>query len=541
VKPRVILLFLATLAAPLAALTVLGIKVAGDEREMLHNRFDADARQELAAVDGSLARVVQQWERELDRIAGDGRIDADTLRRLSREERRIRQVFVIGPDGKRLHPPIDGERTRAEDEFLQRTRSLWESREPLFRPTDVPAPQPAANAPSSLQQSQRSYVPPTGPGPAVRQSGWHAWYWGEGLNLLYWKRDDLGRVIGVEADRMALLADLVGELPQTGSEGDDAFGGRIRLLDANRGELYAWGPLDPEPGVLPRVVRELSPPLASLELEYYPAPGADALGGGVRFGMITGFAAFLLVLAGLAAWFLRESGREIRDARQRVGFVNQVSHELKTPLTNIRMYAELLDDRMEDEDEVPRGYVRVIVSESQRLSRLIGNVLSFARQGRGRLAVRPVRGQVDAIVADVIAQFRPSLESKGMEIEVAQGAGGEVLVDADALGQILGNLLGNVEKYAASGQWVRIETQREGTRTTITVSDRGPGIPAPAREKVFQPFFRLSDRVADGAAGTGIGLTIARELARLHGGDLTIAPSGTGTCFRLVLVTEEAP
>ena len=104
---------------------------------------------------------------------------------------------------------------------------------------------------------------------------------------------------------------------------------------------------------------------------------------------------------------------------------------------------------------------------------------------------------------------------------------------------MLGNLLSNVEKYAACGRHLEITSAQAGDRTTVTVSDRGPGIPKGQRERIFKPFHRLSNRNTDGVSGTGIGLTIARKLARKHGGDLTLThPRDTPGCqFTLTLET----
>jgi signal transduction histidine kinase len=115
-----------------------------------------------------------------------------------------------------------------------------------------------------------------------------------------------------------------------------------------------------------------------------------------------------------------------------------------------------------------------------------------------------------------------------------------VHLDPDVLGQILANLLGNVEKYAAAGGRVDLASTQAGDRTTLRVSDRGPGVPSGDRERIFEPFIRLGDGPSEGASGTGIGLTISRELARLHGGDLSLEPSAAGAVFRLELATGPA-
>jgi len=253
------------------------------------------------------------------------------------------------------------------------------------------------------------------------------------------------------------------------------------------------------------------------------------------FNLAAGMAALVLALIGLASYFYRESTREMREAAERVSFVNQVSHELKTPLTNIRMYAELLEQSLPDDNSKATQQLGVIVSESQRLSRLIGNVLTFARKQNDKLALHPTAGNVDQCIQFVLDHFKATFESKGVKTVFTRGAGAKVQFDRDALEQILGNLFSNVEKYAAGGGLLEVASRQEGSTTSIVISDRGPGIPRGQEEKIFEPFHRLSNKLSDGVTGTGIGLTIARELARKHGGDLKAVASDTGARFELQL------
>ena len=245
-----------------------------------------------------------------------------------------------------------------------------------------------------------------------------------------------------------------------------------------------------------------------------------------------------LALLGLALWFWREHNRSIRLAEQRVSFVNQVSHELKTPLTNIRMYAELLEDALWDLDDKSKRYLGVLTEESQRLSRMITNILSFASDGRSQLAVRPIDAVPDDVIRTALSELQPSLREAGIQEHFTGRATSVVKVDADALTQILFNLLSNVEKYAAQGGLVHVESQQVDGILTITVSDAGPGIPARESDAIFEPFRRLSDAHEDGVSGTGIGLSIARTLARLHGGDLRLGDSEKGSRFIISLRTE---
>ena len=167
-------------------------------------------------------------------------------------------------------------------------------------------------------------------------------------------------------------------------------------------------------------------------------------------------------------------------------------------------------------------HLGVVQAETSRLNRLIQNVLNYARQQRNKLTVQPVDIHLDDVVARVVEHWRPLLESKGFDIETEFDGPQELKADADAVEQILGNLISNVDKYAAFGKWISIRTGVKGEFAEIIVEDRGPGIPATKRRSVFEPFERLRSDLNEGVSGTGIGLTIARELALLHGGSLAV-------------------
>lgn len=232
-----------------------------------------------------------------------------------------------------------------------------------------------------------------------------------------------------------------------------------------------------------------------------------------------------LLVAGLGWMFFRESTREMREAQQRVTFVNQVSHELKTPLTNIRLYAEMAGQRAEKAaDATAVRYLSVVEAETSRLSRLIQNVLSYAMQQRNKLAVSPKPSSLDEVVSATVERWRPLLEGKGIAVTTDLAAPGHARLDPDAIEQILGNLLSNVEKYAAQGKEARISTAAGQSAVKLVVEDRGPGIPPAKADRVFAPFERLRSDLTEGVSGTGIGLTISRELAAAHGGSLEVDP-----------------
>ena len=154
----------------------------------------------------------------------------------------------------------------------------------------------------------------------------------------------------------------------------------------------------------------------------------------------------------LIAWHLyRESSREMRLAGQRVSFVNQVSHELKTPLTNISLYAELAEQRLPEDADATRECLQVVTTESARLSRLISNVLTFSKHQRGSLQPRLAEVNLQELLSGIVEQFRPVLAAKGHRLNADLSISRAVRTDADMVGQIIGNLLSNVEKYAGAG------------------------------------------------------------------------------------------
>lgn len=510
-------------AVPIVALAWLGLRLVDEGEQLAVHQVRQLLEDRLREVDGSIVRFMEARERELLRVAEGLPQSPRGIRGFLDGLPRGADVLVVHVDGRVLFPPA-GDASRAERELLERTRSVWES----------------GALPTEAKRARSE-------GRRARDHGWYGYYHGGGLSLLLW-RSDGQRVVAVALPRIRLLSELVAYLPATttGDDGQSRF--RSTLVDASGAPVYQWGSYEPPAAEPPRAVVSLSAPLGAWSLRHY-SPASElptSLGGGLGFNLLAGLLAVALALVGLAVFLYRVRTREMRLAAQRVSFVNQVSHELKTPLTNIRLYAELLagqlgyDDQGDDDDldgDPVARHLRVITGESQRLSRLITNVLTFARGQQGRLEVKPRVGVVDAVVRDTRATFAPSLEQAGVRVVTELSAPAEVAVDGDAVGQILANLLSNIAKYAASGGEARIVTAQDGARTTVWISDKGPGIPAAQRDKVFEPFHRLDGTLTQGASGTGLGLDIARRLAVLHGGGLRLVDAEVGATFELTLHT----
>ncbi len=219
-------------------------------------------------------------------------------------------------------------------------------------------------------------------------------------------------------------------------------------------------------------------------------------------------------------------------AAQRVSFVNRVSHELRTPLTNILLNLDLVEEAVARIPGETTRRLTLVQEETRRLGRLIDNVLTFSRHDRGKLRAEPRACVPASVVRAITEQFAASFSRRGLELVCAGDVTAPCSVDADALAQILANLLSNVEKYVPGGA-VEIRSEYRREELVIVVADHGPGIAARDTERIFRPFERLGSRVNEGASGTGLGLAIARDLAASMGGTLSLLSPAKGAAFEL--------
>lgn len=235
-----------------------------------------------------------------------------------------------------------------------------------------------------------------------------------------------------------------------------------------------------------------------------------------------GAAILSAVLALLGVMLSRSQWRTQLLAEQRVSFVNRVSHELGTPLTNMLLNLDLTRELVDTQPEEAKRRLALAEEETRRLTRLTANVLTFSHCERNTLELHPAAWLPGGVLQQTLVHFMPALQRRGIAVETFYQEQESVLLDADALAQIIANLISNVEKYAASGAWLRLESAWSNDQLVVKVSDRGPGIPEKDRERLFQPFERLTNHLNEGNTGTGLGLTIARDLAERMGGTLTI-------------------
>ena len=298
----------------------------------------------------------------------------------------------------------------------------------------------------------------------------------------------------------------------------------------------------------PFVASEIGEALPHWEVAAYPVNPARLTEAARTTRLMLGLFIAVLVLAiGVGSWLIvRSLNAELKLARQKTDFVSNVSHELKTPLTSIRMFSELLAEQRVTDTAKQRSYLNIITAEAGRLTRLINNVLDFSRMERGEKKYNFQPCDLTGVVRGIEQTFRPHLEAGGFKF-ICELPETPVSVrgDADALSQVIVNLLSNAEKYSNGGKEIILRLAQKQTplpHAEIRALDRGPGIPRGSEEKIFEKFYRAHDSLNSGVQGSGLGLTIARQIARAHGGDVVYEPrDGGGSCFMLRLPISGEP
>jgi signal transduction histidine kinase len=241
----------------------------------------------------------------------------------------------------------------------------------------------------------------------------------------------------------------------------------------------------------------------------------------------------LLLVATLVAggvFFLKSIRREQRESRKKTDFIDNVSHELRTPLAGIRLNAELLAENRIRDEERRRGALESILTESDRLERMVSELLDFGRLEKGTRRYSMEMFNLAEFASGVAEAEGVASISNGRARISVKGPGALVTADKDALRQIGVNLVTNAVKYSEDEIVVEVEGNE------VRFMDRGRGIPPGCEERIFERFYRVDDSLTRRVNGSGLGLSIARALARGMGGEITYAHRpGGGSVFTLTL------
>ena len=486
------LLTLAALVAAAAAVVVGGVLLA--QRDVIER--ERTGREELGTFAGTLSaelrRLETAYEQHLTSLAESLEPGSEiSLRTAGRNYVGLSQISIIPVKGAGIHALYPGE-------------------------TQVPVPVVEGN--TGERKGLRELV-------SIKTKGASGW---QG-NFFYFKTDNSQKyvVLTINPDLVSNKIEKWVAARYAKDFEPVATTGATVQIDAPAGTILA-GDIDREPDfVLPMKTRFGRWRIAAWDnvstTTTYHIPTL----------VISSAIALGLALGGLAAFVhLR---RWSKQAEQRVSFVNRVSHEMRTPLTNILLNIDLADQTIESAPAEASRRMTLVREESERLGRLIANVLTFSRGEKNTKDLQPTPVGLENITFSTLAPFEASLRRRGIKPTTEIESGTTALADPDACTQILGNLISNVEKYAASGKTLEITGGVSPEGVWLFVNDNGPGIPSGAEKRIFRAFERLGSRTDEGVTGTGLGLTISRDLANKMGGDLTYERQENGSRFILRL------
>jgi signal transduction histidine kinase len=517
----------------------LALRTAGEQRVILERQAFELYRKDADLLAGQLAGAILGRQREF----------ADRVRVLLSSMNPLRlagdfgaalgphgpgTAFVVAPDGALVATQI---RAREDSRFLRENEAFLSNRTPAeFFPTQQNAVLGGGqNAQISKMASQTSDFQTATSGAS---DGVLARFSQNELVLILWTRPPeadgyvFGLALPTKAARAAVRKAFTAIAPQTRNA-------CIAILDENEHPVAVS-----EIGFIgdwkhPFVSSEIGETLPHWKTAVYLLH-PDQLARSARLVTVTFGLLIALALAAILAggcFVALDARRQLILAQKKTDFVSNVSHELKTPLTSIRMFAELLEQERVADPEKRRRYLRIIALESERLTRLINNVLDFARTGRKRKTYRKARIDLQPVIERAWEAQSVHLRDAGFLCEwIADDPPYPVVADADAIGQVLVNLLSNAEKYAGDRREVTLRTWKEDGGLHVAVLDRGVGVPAGEERRIFEAFHRSNDSLASSVQGSGLGLTLAQRIAQDHDGSLGYQKrEGGGSAFTLWL------
>jgi two-component system phosphate regulon sensor histidine kinase PhoR len=366
----------------------------------------------------------------------------------------------------------------------------------------------------------------------------HRSYGGKNYLVSYWEKDQEGRRYMLVAwhDVPRIVHDL---FPMLFSDADQQS--RVNVVDAD-GRIVFGPPLS-RGGLT--LGRQFETTLYKWRLNVTMA-SAEELAAAVSrrrvLEMVLVGLSGLVVVTGLVV-VLVAAARERKLSNLKADFVANVSHELKTPLSLVRMFGELLQSGRVDSEQKRNQYLQIIVSESERLGALIENILDFAKVERGKAAYSFTEGSIDDVVARAVEACRLRAESERVVLELCLQRDLPVMrLDERAIEIAIINLVDNALKYAPGGQRVVVSAARNQRHIEVRVADEGPGIAAEESKRIFERFVRGKSALNKQVRGSGIGLALVKHIAEAHGGRAWVesgSPGGSVFAFS-VRVDERA-
>jgi signal transduction histidine kinase len=245
----------------------------------------------------------------------------------------------------------------------------------------------------------------------------------------------------------------------------------------------------------------------------------------------------LVFLLGGIALTIRATDREARLAQAKSHFVANVSHELKTPLSLLSLFSEILELGRVKSEEKKIEYYGIIRHESRRLNKMIDNILDFSKIEAGRKTYAFADGDMAEVLESVLSSYRYQIKNSGFDVQTnIQASLPSVVIDRDAMAQAISNLVDNAIKYSGKVKQLSITTEQRGSDLSIEIADQGIGIPRDEQVKVFEKFYRVGNGLVHDVKGSGLGLSLVKHIIEAHKGTISVESDvGKGSRFTILL------
>jgi signal transduction histidine kinase len=293
------------------------------------------------------------------------------------------------------------------------------------------------------------------------------------------------------------------------------------------------------PEDIPPVYAVFPSTLPLLSLALYPEDSGLLLslfrpGEGLFFYI---FLAIVIILAFGLFFTLQTINNELHFSRMKSNFISTVSHEFKSPLTSIRQMAEMLVRGRVPSPEKQQKYYGTILQQSERLSHLIDNILDFSKMEEGQKVFRFEKANIIPVVKDIVGSFQEHTAEEGFQIslEISEPVP-HVSFDREAMEQVIHNLMDNACKYSGDSKTIELSLFPKGNKVIFSVRDYGIGIRKEDHDKIFSRFYRAGEELTQSVKGSGIGLTIVKQIVDAHHGDISVESNpDKGSIFTVML------
>lgn len=231
---------------------------------------------------------------------------------------------------------------------------------------------------------------------------------------------------------------------------------------------------------------------------------------------------------------LMDNEREAEQTKNEL--ITNVAHDLRTPLTSVIGYLELLSGKVELTPDMQKRYIDIAYAKSKRLEKLIEDLFGFTRMNCGKLSMHVVKVDVVKLISQLLEEFYPTFADKNLSYELQSNVPAKVITaDGNLLARLFDNLINNAIKYGAEGKRVLVKIQADESVVTVAVVNYGYVIPAEELPQIFNKFYRVEQSRSTNTGGTGLGLAISKNIVDMHGGTIFVTSDLNGTVFTVKL------